>query len=235
MSGATVDDFLDYWRAEGERYVRRGDYAWMAGLVPPGRVLEIGCGPGFGTAALIARGCSVLALDSLPECIAATRERLGEGGAAASFLVADVASLEPGAEAALVEFAPASVVCWLMGAPAGITGAASADGGRAVAAYREGVHRAVAELAARLPSVQALHIVDRTAFPWAAKDIGRDTLVSYHAARTLAGLPFAAERRNALYRRLEADALETAQLRRGHPSLKGVTPVLASLLAERKT
>ena len=39
MSGATVDDFLDYWRAEGERYVRRGDYAWMAGLVPPGRVV----------------------------------------------------------------------------------------------------------------------------------------------------------------------------------------------------
>ena len=68
MSGATVSDFVDYWRNEGEAYARRGDYAWMAGLVPGRRVLEIGCGLGFGTAALVARGLAVLALDTLPEC-----------------------------------------------------------------------------------------------------------------------------------------------------------------------
>ena len=50
----------------------------MAGLVPGRRVLEIGCGLGFGTAALAARGLEVLAIDSLPECLAATRERLGD-------------------------------------------------------------------------------------------------------------------------------------------------------------
>jgi cyclopropane fatty-acyl-phospholipid synthase-like methyltransferase len=47
MSGATVADFLAYWEVEGERYVKRGDYEWMAGLVPGRRVLEIGCGVGF--------------------------------------------------------------------------------------------------------------------------------------------------------------------------------------------
>ena len=30
MSGATLDEFLAYWQAEGESYVRSGDYEWMA-------------------------------------------------------------------------------------------------------------------------------------------------------------------------------------------------------------
>jgi hypothetical protein len=82
--------------------------------------------------------------------------------------------------------------------------------------------------------VRALHLVDRTAIPWQAKDIGRDTLVRYHLGRTLAGLPFVADRRDALYRKLEGSALELAQLSRSHPSFKGALPVLAALLAERK-
>ena len=234
MSGATVGEFLDYWRREGESYVRHGDYAWMASLTPAGRVLEIGCGLGFGTAALDARGLAVMAVDVLPECLAATRERLGERAGGVYWLEAGVTALSDGQRAAIAGFAPETVVCWLMGAPAGTTGADGRDGGQAVAAYRETVHRAVAELAAGLPSVRALHLVDRTAIPWQAKDIGRDTLVAYHAAKTLAGLPFGAERRHALYRRLDGVSPELAQLRRSHPSLKGVTPVLASLLAERK-
>jgi hypothetical protein len=121
-----------------------------------------------------------------------------------------------------------------MGAPADTTGAAGHDEGQRVAAYRESVHRATAELAARLPSVRTLHIVDRTAIPWQAKDIGRETLVRYHSGKTLAGLPFVAGTKGALYRKLEGDALELAQLRRAYPAVKGVTPVLASLLAERK-
>ena len=55
MSGATVAEFIAYWEGEGQAYVRRGDYAWMAGLVPGQRVLEIGCGIGFGTQALVDR------------------------------------------------------------------------------------------------------------------------------------------------------------------------------------
>ena len=49
MSGATTTDFIDYWQKEGEAYAKRGDYDWMASLVPGRRVLEIGCGTGFGT------------------------------------------------------------------------------------------------------------------------------------------------------------------------------------------
>lgn len=231
MSGATVAEFLGYWQDEGERYARHGDYAWMAGLVPGRRVLEIGCGPGFSTQALAARGLAVLALDALPECLAATQGRVA--GADVALLAADLAALGEAERGRIAAFAPETVICWLMGAPADITGAEAADAGQAVVAYREKMHRLVAELAAGLPTVRALHLVDRTLIPWQAKDIGRDTLVGYHLGKTLRDLPFSAERRHALYRKLE-DAAAPASSRPSHPAFKGAVPVLASLLAERK-
>ena len=234
MSGATVSEFLDYWRQEGDAYVRAGDYEWMAAQVPGRRILEVGCGLGFGSAALVARGQDVLAIDSLPECLAATRERLGDDAARMTLMAADVTALDAEQMAAIQAFTPDVVICWLMGAPVETTGATSGDAGQAVAAYREGIHRQVAELAERLPSVRALHFVDRTAIAWQAKDLGRDTLVRYHQGKTLLGLPFVAERRNALYRKLEGSLADLAQIRRSHPSLRNVVPVLASLLVERK-
>lgn len=230
MSGASVADFLAYWQEEGERYARHGDYDWMAGLVPGRRVLEIGCGPGFSTQALAARGLAVLAVDVLAEALAATQVRCAGGNV--GLLPADLAALDAAQRQQIEAFAPDTVVCWLMGAPAEATGAQAGDAGQAVVAYRERLHRLVAELADSLPTVRFLHLVDRTVIPWQAKDIGRDTLVGYHAGRTLRDLPFVADRRNALYRKLEADP---AQLRKTHPALKGAVPTLASLLAERKS
>lgn len=232
MSGATIADFIGYWEVEGQNYVRRGDYEWMAALVPGRRVLEIGSGVGFATQALAARGLSVLALDALAECLEATRQRLE--GKDVSLLQAELIALSAEQRARIEAFAPDTVVCWLMGAPAETTGATASDGGQAVVAYREKIHRLVAELAASLPSVRALHFVDRTAIPWQAKDIGRDTLVSYHTGKTLRDLPFVAERRNALYRKLDDNSAELAKLRNSHPAMKSVVPTLASLLAERK-
>jgi len=232
MSGATIADFIGYWEVEGQNYVRRGDYEWMAALVPGQRVLEIGSGVGFATQALAARGLSVLALDALAECLETTRQRVE--GQAVTLLQAELTALNAEQRARIEAFAPDTVVCWLMGAPAETTGATASDGGQAVVAYREKIHRQVAELAASLLSVRALHFVDRTAIPWQAKDIGRDTLVSYHTGKTLRDLPFAADRRNALYRKLDDNSAELAKLRNSHPAMKSVVPTLASLLAERK-
>ena len=232
MSGQTVAEFMAYWEAEGLAYVRRGDYDWIAALVPGKRVLEIGCGVGFSTAALLRRGLAVLAVDSLPACLEATRQRAGEGGLA--LLEADMAVLSEEQIATIAAFEPDTVVCWLMGAPAEVTGATPSEAGQqAVSAYREKLHRLVAELASRLPSVRALHLIDRTAIPWQAKDIGRDTLVRYHNDKTLRDLPFAGERRHALYRKIDDGVASMAQFRKSHPALKSVVPVLASLLAER--
>lgn len=232
MSGATVAEFIAYWEDEGQAYVRRGDYDWMASLVPGQRVLDIGCGIGFATQALVGRNLQVLAIDILPECLAATGARIASSSV--HLLQADVSALDEAQFSAIVDFAPETVVCWLMGAPADVTGASAGDGGMAVATYREKTHRAVAELAARLPSVAALHLVDRTAIPWQAKDIGRDTLMRYHNDKTLAGLPFAGTRQHALYRKLGDNVVELARGRPQHPALKSVVPTLASLLALRK-
>jgi SAM-dependent methyltransferase len=230
MSGATVAEFIGYWEIEGQAYVRRGDYDWMAALVPGQRVLEIGCGVGFATQALARRGLTVLSIDSLAECLELTRQRVESADVA--LMQADLTALSNEQRATIEAFAPDAVVCWLMGAPAETTGAVATDAGRAVVAYREKMHRLVAELAASLPTVRALHFIDRTAIPWQAKDIGRDTLVSYHSGKTLLDLPFVAARQHALFRKLGDDTM--AQNRNTHPSLKGAVPTLASLLAERK-
>ncbi len=236
MSGVTTEDFIAYWQTEGEHYTRAGDYDWMASLVPGKRVLEIGCGAGFGTAALLHRDLTVLAVDNLPECIEATRQRIAAmPGAEIEFLQADIAAPGEAAMAAMTAFAPDTLVCWLMGAPSEATGASHSDAGKAVAAYRESAQRAVAQLAAGLASVQNLHIVDRTVIPWQAKDLGRDTLVRYHLGKTLLDLPFSAEKGQALYRKLQGANVNLAEIRRTHPSLKSVTPTLASLVAQRKS
>lgn len=232
MSGATVADFLGYWKSEGADYVRHGDYDWMASLVPGKRILEIGCGLGFGTQALVSRGLHVLALDTLDECLAASCEKTA--GQGAQFLRADVTALDEQQHQIIKEFAADCVVCWLMGAPAQTTGASQHDGGLAVAVYRENVHRKTAELAVALPTVKTLHLVDRTAIPWQAKDIGRDTLVRYHLGKTLLNLPLTATRHNALYRKLGEKVVAMAPIRPSHPAMKSVVPTLASLLAERK-
>jgi SAM-dependent methyltransferase len=227
-----VAEFLNYWEAEGAAYVRHGDYAWMASLVPAQRILEIGCGLGFGTEALIARKRDVLALDILDECLDASQEKTA--GQGVQFLKADVTCLDQSQRQVIDDFAPDCLLCWLMGAPAAAIGADRLDGGQAVASYRESVHRKIAELAASLTGVRFLHIVDRMAIPWQAKDVGRDTLVRYHNGKTFLGLPWVADRRNALYRKLSDNVLDLAQQRRLHPTLKHVVPTLASLLVERK-
>ncbi len=229
-------DFLAYWEAEGAAYARQGDYAWMAAQVPGQRVLEIGCGLGFGTEALLERGLDVLALELLEPCLAAARARLG-AHPGVRFLQVDLASLDDAVHQELLRFAPDTVVCWLMGAPQDIIQgqqAGNREAQAAVVSYREAMHRQVAILAASLPSVSAVHLVDRSVIPWQAKDLGRDTLVQYHRFKTFERLPFTASQEDARYRKLQGSAPELARLRQAHAALKSVTPVLASLLVRRR-
>jgi hypothetical protein len=120
-----IDDFLKYWETEGAAYARAGDYAWMAAQVPEAeRVLEISCGAGFWTLALLQRGFSVLAVVMLDACLAAARQMIAG-------------------------FQPQIMLCWLMGAPQETTGATSKKNREtleAVAAYREKTYRQAKDL-----------------------------------------------------------------------------------------
>ena len=222
------------WQHEAEKHDRAGDYAWMAERLVPGRVLEIGCGVGFGSRALQRRGCAVLALEPESDCIAIAASRCSEDraagdGVAANFLQSDVGRMGAEQRAAVEAFAPEWVVCWLMGA-ADEALDRSLPPAQAVQKYREAVHRQVAELAAGLPSVRGVHLVDRTAFPWKIKDTARETLVVYHQATTFAGLPFALDLKDAVYRKLD-DRQWPAPAAQRHSA--GVVPVLGSLIARR--
>lgn len=223
------------WQHEAEKHDRAGDYAWMAERLAAGRVLEIGCGVGFGSRALQRRGAAVLALEPEGDCIAIAASRCSEdlattpSGVAARFLQAAVGQVSVEQRADIESFAPEWMVCWLMGA-ADEALDRSLPPAQAVQKYREAVHRQVAELAASLPSVRGVHLVDRTAFPWKIKDTARETLVVYHQATTFAGLPFALDLKDAVYRKLD-DRQWPAPAAQRHSA--GIVPVLGSLLARR--
>lgn len=218
------------WQQEAEKHWRAGDYAWMAGLVDAGaRVLEVGCGVGYSTLALSQRVAALLTIEPDADCRAIAEARLREAAVVPRLIGTPVGDLDEATAEEIRGFAPDWVVCWLMGAAD-----AALDPGlpqaQAVQKHREAVHRQVAELAARLPSVKVVQFVDRTAFPWKIKDTARETLAMYHAATTFAGLPFSPDVKGALYRKLDERVWPSApQARSG----AGIVPVLGALRVAR--
>ena len=218
------------WQQEAEKHHRAGDYAWMADQLSPCRVLEVGCGTGYGTLALCRAGCSVKVLEPSGDCIAVAEARLREsefGGDTVSFSRVGVGDVDAVLHGELQSFAPEVVVCWLMGADD-----SALDSGlppaQAVQKHREFVHRQAAELASKLPSVQMIHLVDRSAFPWKIKETARETLVAYHCATTLHHLPFEISIPDTLYRKLDERQWPVPA---GGRQPVGLVPVLGSMLA----
>lgn len=229
------------WQEEGEKHWRAGDYAWMAERVGGKRVLEIGCGTGFGTLAMATRGLLLMALEPKSDCIAVAGERVRDslpadlhalsGGASPIFLQVGVDSIDTEMRHRIIEFAPDWVVCWLMGADDRVLDH-SLPPAQSVQKYREAVHRCVAELAATLPSVVAVNLIDRTAFPWKIKDTARETMILYHQDSTFADLPFRIALSDTLYRKLDARPWPMPVGRSGAAG-PGMVPVLGSLVARR--
>jgi SAM-dependent methyltransferase len=74
-------DYASAWQITSGFFDTEGHYDWMAGqLAGCERVLEIGCGSGYSSAALCRAGHMLVALDENPECVRRTAARLREGG-----------------------------------------------------------------------------------------------------------------------------------------------------------
>ena len=225
-----VSSSFERWRREAEKHWQSGDYHWMAEQVDAdARVLEVGCGAGHSTLALSRRVRALMTIEPDVGCRAMTEARLVEAAAKpVKFIDAKLGALPITAEDEIAGFAPEWVVCWLMGVPDSALDPALAPA-QAVQKEREAVHRAVAALAVRLPSVKVVQFIDRTAFPWKIKDTAREMLAVYHAGTTFAGLPFSPDITGAHYRKLDDRIWPTARM----PGKPAVVPVLGVLQVTR--
>jgi len=65
-----TQEYADQWDVSAQYFYDKGYYSWMINkLEGYSTVLEIGCGTGYSTLALIEKGFKVLAIDKNPDCI----------------------------------------------------------------------------------------------------------------------------------------------------------------------
>ena len=92
---ARDDDTIGFYAREVAAYTTRGVdaspclKAFLAALTPGGRILELGCGAGQDSEAMLARGFDVHPTDGTPEMARAAAERLGV--ATSTLLFEDIA------------------------------------------------------------------------------------------------------------------------------------------------
>ena len=218
---------LARWQSESAALAGSGVYAWLAGRVPGTRVLEIGCGFGASTASLAKAGKTVFALDNRMDCLQATQQLVPE----ATYGMADVHHYDARLLADLEAFAPDAVICWLAGGPAEAL-PRDVPAAYAVMQHRLILQQAVVTLAAKLPSVQTVHLADRTAFPWKMKDTGRQTWVRMLSSAVLPEQPFMLSEADVQFRKLELSAALLGQM--SSSAMAGVAPVMGEATLKRK-
>jgi hypothetical protein len=221
----TAERYANEWEQTSAEFSSAAHYAWMAEqLGSAQRVLELGCGVGYGTLAMAALGKRIVAIDSNLHCITAAQGKLLNKGVSAEFVV-----LEPGIEADLstapgvallqadlfsdnwlISFSVGSfdaIVCWMMGThPEHISQHISAPvqefNGSEMALYRKMVQQRVYGIGTRLLTTSGfVHLVDRAKIgSWADKDEMRQALAEEQAK--LAGSGYLVSKHDCILRKL---------------------------------
>lgn len=89
--------YVGNWAVNAENHEGQGHYVWMAEQVDGYlRTLEIGCGTGLSTLALLAKGHKVICIEENPYCIEATRSAVDAQGYRVAVLRRAVAHPFPG-------------------------------------------------------------------------------------------------------------------------------------------
>lgn len=221
---------LDRWQKESSQLARAGIYDWLTSRISGQRILEIGCGFGASTAALVRAGKTVMALDNRMDCLESTQQRVPE----ATYGLADIHHYDERLLDDLCEFAPDAVVCWLAGAPADSL-PRDVPAAYAVMQHRLLMEQAVVRLAARLDTVQTVHLADRTAFPWKMKDAGRQTMARMIGTAVCADSPFSLTEADIQFRRIEALLSAATTATSVGKALLGVVPVIGEATLMRSS
>ena len=70
--------YSEQWDISAQYFYNKGYYSWMADkLTGYKNVLEVGCGTGYSTLALVEKGYRVIAVEKNPECTLMMRYWMG--------------------------------------------------------------------------------------------------------------------------------------------------------------
>lgn len=110
--------YANQWNTSAEYFYSKGYYSWMADkLVSYTTVLEIGCGTGYSTLALLEKGFKVIAVDKNPKCIEHAKELVHAKGYTDEkvvFIEGDIA-LDNTRDELVSKYQFEAVTCWNVG------------------------------------------------------------------------------------------------------------------------
>lgn len=191
----TAEQYAEEWVVEASNFAKHGDYTWMASFLPKkGAVLEVGCGSGASTLAIIRSGNSVVSVEQndflattayeylLNQGFSVKRHSLQDlkpedlmGEEQAHIVLGDIFSVD------ICSRLPASyfsaMTCWLIGSSPDVVNSTLADQtGESEnwdpAAYRWLVHQRCCDVSRDLlKEKSSVHLIDRGMInTWATKD-----------------------------------------------------------------
>lgn len=218
-----IDMTLSRWSTEALELENEGAYDWLCSRVKFKRILEIGCGFGVSTQAMVRNGKTVFCLDNQMECLQAAQLLAPE----VTYGLADLRQIPDQLVQDLDEFAPESMVIWMAGAP-GADLPTNVPEQYAVMQYRLVFQQAALTLASRVASIQTVHIADKTMFPWAMKNTGKQTMAQLLKTSVIGSLPFIVDTDDIQFRKLNLSASTKLASR-----LSGLSAVLGEATIRR--
>ncbi|MDT3723133.1 class I SAM-dependent methyltransferase [Pseudomonas oryzihabitans] len=223
----TAEQYAQEWEINSRSFSNEGYYRWMVEqLGAATKVLEVGCGSGNGTIALVKSGCKVVVIEpNRPMINIAIKNLKGAGYDAVEVDLRQLAAQENDAPSVSIihgdvfslEFSETSVkakfdavVCWLVGSEPErqaehLNKKLEDFDGPEAAYYRELIHARCYKIGeSLLKKSGVVHLVDRGGIrSWSDKDDARDSLVAQH--QELAGDAYDVSRSNTFLRKLHSD------------------------------
>jgi hypothetical protein len=157
------EEYAQHWGEESAHLDAHDIYERLAGLIPAGRVLEIGCGTGRGTAQLV-RGRAVLALDNNAHLIAEARRFVGDHENAA-FCRCDLFDFSETDLQTIADYRPSIIAAWFIGGSGSDVYAQTSGQPEPIEKgkiYREKVEDLITSSQVLLPSVETISLVNRS-------------------------------------------------------------------------